>query len=103
MANILSVGSVIHETSAIFSMSEVSAFRVVEAESSTLLADTGFVESDVIANITAIVVPATYSVVDHLPVTSGHVCHRHGRNEEENRQNKRRDLHPVNNHNQLNR
>ena len=65
------------------------------ADSSTL-AIAAVLVGNIIANITAIVVPANLTVVALLPVTSGHGWYRHdGRNQKENRQYNRRHLHPL--------
>ncbi len=72
-------------------MSEVSAWRVGDANASALIS-AGRRTADVPPIEIAIRVPATQTVVTHFPVASGHRCHWwHGRNQQNNRWN----LHPV--------
>ncbi len=91
MTNWFSLGCVIHVTMSI-PVSKVSASRLSDAHSSALIRAAGL-ECDIIANVTAIALPATQTVVTHIPL-SWHGCHRHGRNQQNNRQDGR-NLHPV--------
>ena len=72
-------------------MSEVSAWRVGDANASALICG-GRKSADVVAIEIAFPVPAIQTVVTNFPVASGHRCHWwHGRNQQNNRWN----LHPV--------
>ena len=65
MANVFSVGCVIHVTGSI-ALSKVSASRLSDANASALTIVAGL-ECDIIANVTAIALPATQTVVTHIP------------------------------------
>jgi hypothetical protein len=67
MVSCFSVGCAIHVTSSI-AVSKVSASRIKDANASTLVIVAGF-ESDVIANVTAIAMPATQTAVTHIPLS----------------------------------
>jgi hypothetical protein len=72
---------------------KMSACMVGDAYSSALFTCTGHT-FDVVAIEIAVNVPANQTAVTKFPVTSGHGCHRHGHNEQNNRQDGR-NLHPV--------